>query len=332
MEPLYPLLCRPLYQDRIWGGRRLARLYGKELPGGADRPIGESWEVADLANGASSIGNGPLEGRSLTEVTAALGESLVGSAWPAGAFPLLVKLLDAQDDLSVQVHPSAADCAQWFPADASKDETWVVVDADPGARVFYGFQPGVTRAAFEHHLEAETLLDILQPVAVRAGDVLRVAPGTVHALGRGVAVLEVQEPSDTTFRLYDFGRGRQVHLAEGQRVVRLDSGAPLLAPEVVETDWGVHELLVDVPAYRLERLSAEEEVFWRIDPRSVQVLTLLEGTAQLGWDEEQCLRLSAGDTVIVPAGLGVTQLEPLGAIVAVLAGAGGGELCDWHHA
>jgi len=322
---LYPLVCRPLLVERLWGGRRLARLYGKPLP--ADTLVGEAWEVADLPAGASTIANGPLEGRTLTHVSAELGADLIGTAWPAGRFPLLVKLLDAADDLSVQVHPSADDCARWFPDARSKDESWVVVDAEPGARVYYGCQPGTTHAAFEAHLAAGTLLDVLQPVAVQPGDVLRVAPGTVHALGRGVAVLEVQEPSDTTYRLYDYGRGREVHVAQGARVTRITTGAARLRPLAREAEWGAHELLVDVPAYRLERLTAEAVLAWRVDPRSAQVLTLLEGAALLRADETE-LRLNAGDTVILPARLGGVALTPLEALVGVLAGAGGGLLCD----
>lgn len=325
VEP-YPLLCAPLLVERVWGGRRLARLYDKPLPVGV--PVGEAWEVADLDEGTSGIAAGPLEGYSLREVTEAWGPTLVGTAWPEGRFPLLVKLLDANDDLSVQVHPSADDCARWFPTAASKDEAWVVVDAEPGAAVYYGFQPGVTQAQFEAALEAESLLGLLARVEVRPGDVLRVAPGTVHALGRGVAVLEVQEPSDTTYRLYDYGRGRALYIDEGRRVARVEADPePLLAPRPVEHDWGVWELLVDAPAYRMERLAAEEALAWAVDPRSVQVVCLLEGTASLAWaGGEQ--RLAAGDTVVVPAAMGSVELRPWGACVAVVAGAGGQRLVD----
>jgi mannose-6-phosphate isomerase len=318
---LYPLLCRPTFVPRIWGGRRLARLFAKPLP--PEQPIGESWEVADLPEGQSWVANGPYEGYGLTEVTAELGSALLGAAWPEGRFPLLVKLLDANDDLSVQVHPSAEDCARWFPEARSKDESWVVIDAEPGAGVYFGFKPGVRPADFEAELGREGLVNLLQRVAVRPGDVLRCAPGTVHALGRGVAVLEVQEPSDTTFRIHDFGRGRPVHIAQAQLVTKVESAAdPRLAPIPTETEWGVHEVLVDVPAYRLERAAAEADLTWMIDPRSVEVLCLLEGLADLVW-EHGAISLAAGDHVILPALLGEVRLEPRAALVAVLAGAGG---------
>ena len=326
MSELYPLLCRPIYMERVWGGRRLARLYDKPLPDNV--PIGESWEVADLPEGASRVANGPLEGLTLTDVTARLGVDLVGTAWPAGAFPLLVKLLDANDDLSVQVHPSADDCDKWFPGCHSKDESWVVVDAEPGAVVQFGFKPGVTREQFERSLDDDSIAGLLAPLAVRPGDVLRVAPGMVHALGRGVAVLEVQEPSDTTFRIHDYGRGRQVHIDEARRVVQVVSPEePLVAPSGFETDWGVWELLVDVPAYRLERIAAESDFGWNIDERTVQVMTVLEGAGLLNWEGGR-LRLDPGDTVLLPARLGRVELEPLGALVAVVAGAGGVRLVD----
>ncbi|NUQ00747.1 MAG: class I mannose-6-phosphate isomerase [Armatimonadetes bacterium] len=323
MDQLYPLLCVPHCQPRIWGGRRLAELYGKALP--PDEPIGETWEVADLPEGHSTIGNGRWQGAALGEVVAAWGGALIGSAWPAGRFPLLVKLLDAQDDLSVQVHPSDDDCARLFPTHHGKDESWVILHSEAGS-ILHGAVEGQDWERFAAALAADRALDCLRRVEVAPGDVFRVAPGTIHALGRGVVVLEIQQPSDSTFRLYDYGRGRQLHLEESRQVICWDSSPePRALPRPLPATWGGRELLVDVPAYRLERLRLEREATWSIDPRSVQCLTVLSGRGRLAGAD---LTLSPGRTILVPAQLGRVTITPDEPLTVVLAGAGGVPLAE----
>lgn len=326
MSDLYPLLCEPVLKERIWGGRALGVRFGKATPDGVT--IGESWEVADLPEGTSRIANGPLAGRTLTELQAEQGVALAGSAWPAGRFPLLVKLLDAAQDLSVQVHPSAADCARWFPGHHSKDETWVVVDTAPGARVIHGVRPGTRSHQFERHAREGTILRCLREQPVVAGMALRIAPGVVHALGAGVMVLEIQQPSDSTFRLHDYGRGRQLHLDEALRVTRLDlSVEPLLHIRSTGHAWGRHDLVVDVPAYRIERLHAADPLAWQVSPRTAQAVTCLAGGGALR-GARVGVELTAGATCLLPAGLGEVWFAPAAPSVMVLAGASGEPLCE----
>lgn len=329
---VYPLLCQPLLKAKIWGGRKLAGELGIPLPAGEH--IGEAWLAADLAEGESTVTNGALAGRTLGEATRLWGEAMSGPAWrgrPTGErFPLLVKFLDAQDDLSVQVHPDDAACREHFPGAFSKDESWVVVQADPGGRVVLGFRPGVTLERFDRALADGHVMETLQAHEVAPGQVYRVAPRTVHALLRGVLILEIQEPSDTTFRLYDYdrpddsGKPRQLHIEQARRVMRFGDPPGAVTPVRTEVPWGVHELLVDVPAYRIERARFDAPWQGTVDPRSAQVVVALEGVARLEAGGES-LHLRRGVCVVLPAALGAVRVEPLEAApaVCVFAGAGG---------
>lgn len=328
----YPLLSRPVLKSKIWGGRNLERLFGIPLPPG--ERIGEAWMVADLPEGSSAIGNGPLEGRPLADVSRLWGEDLIGPAWrgkpTGGRFPLLVKLLDAQDDLSVQVHPDTEACRNHFPNEFSKDESWIIVDREPGGTILDGFVPGTTLEDFDRLLAEDRVVECLRAIEVQPGEVYRIAPGTVHALCRGVCILEIQEPSDTTFRIYDYGRmgddgkPRPTHIAESRKVMRFgDETPPRAEASQRMTDWGIHELLVDVPAYRIERLTIRRPVEWTIDSRTAQVAIVLEGMARLE-SAGAGLDLSKGESVILPAALDRVSLKAMDdGVTVVLAGAGG---------
>lgn len=321
MKP-YALLCEPHVQPRVWGGRRLAELYRKACP--PDEPIGELWEVADLPEGHSTIANGELAGQPLHAAVTAWGPDLLGTVWPDDTprFPLLVKFLDAQEDLSVQVHPSDEDCRQALPEHHGKDETWVVLQSDGGGVIHDVARP-VSWDRLAAAIDDETVFDHLRRVQVKPADVVRVAPGTIHALLSGVVVLEIQQPSDSTFRLYDYGRGRPLHLDEAARVANLDGGSQaVLEPVSAVRQGNRHERLVDVPAYRIERLRLRAVETWRVDPRSVQVLVVISGAATLRWSDGE-LALRAGRTVVLPAVLGNVTLAPEPEAEVVLAGAGG---------
>lgn len=223
MASPHPLTFEPILKEKVWGGRRLAR-YGKLLPAG--RLIGESWEIADL--GATSpgggggeaarsvIANGPLAGSTLHQVIERWGRDLIGSASLSGAgeFPLLVKFLDARENLSVQVHPSPG-FARAHPDAHLKTEAWIVVEAEPGSMIYAGLRAGVGREDLEHAARrGEGVAELLERVEAVPGDCHLLPSGTVHALGAGVLVLEIQTASDTTFRLHDWGgrSGRELHV------------------------------------------------------------------------------------------------------------------------
>lgn len=221
--PAYPLLFEPLLFEKVWGGRRLER-FGKPLPPG--KKIGESWELADLAatsaSGAgggaarSKIINGPLAGRTIREAMEQAGDDILPpvARTPGGDFPLLIKFLDAGEHLSVQVHPSP-EYAAAHPGAHLKTECWHILDAEPGSVIYKGIKPGVRREQFEQLARSgdPKIVDMLVAVPAIPGQCHNLPSGTVHALGAGVLVAEVQTPSDTTFRLYDWGRtGRELHI------------------------------------------------------------------------------------------------------------------------
>ena len=306
VEP-YPFRTEPYMRVKVWGGRKLPEVYDK--PVDSDEPIGEAWEVSDLDEGESYAAGGPAEGEPLSRLVEAWGERLVGTEAPSSEFPLLVKLLDAADDLSVQVHPSEKDVRETFPEADSKDECWIIVDAEENGSILHGVREGVTREEFRRSVDEGTAAEMLRRVDVEAGQIVRVVPGTIHAICEGVSLLEVQQPSDTTYRVYDYnrpgldGEPRELHLDEAMQVANFGEQPPT-SLEGARTDFTDAEvdLLVDVPSYRIERVRADGPIEWSVDPRSVQVVFALSGGLELsapGAGEPVVLR--EGETAVVPA-------------------------------
>ncbi len=320
MHP-YPLIFEPILKEKVWGGRRLARL-GKPLPEGAN--IGESWELADLsatsADGGggdaarSVIANGPMRGMTLADAIVAEGPNLMGSLRlsAGGGFPLLVKFLDASENLSVQVHPSPA-YARAHPGAHLKTESWYIVDAEPGAVIYKGVKPGVTREAFAAHVRDNTVMNDMIAIPVTAGDFHHLPSGTCHALGAGVVVAEVQTPSDTTYRVYDWERtGRKLHLDEALACIAYEPSAPQFA---VASDARAGERdLVATEFYSLRELrtpgdapaSAEHPLKLPLDAGAPVVWMCIAGHGSIdsadGAFEQTAFK--TGDTVLIPAGLG----------------------------
>jgi mannose-6-phosphate isomerase len=349
---LYPLLLAPIYKEKVWGGRTLER-FGRTLPGGEATLIGESWELADLAATSPSGGggeaahslvlNGPLMKRTLHEVVTDFGSLVTGQLTLSadGSFPLLLKYLDARQNLSVQVHPSSAYAAA-HPDAHLKSEAWYVVDAEPDAVIYKGIRAGTSREAFEEAVANGTVEDVLIAVPARAGDCHYLPSGTCHALGGGVLVAEVQTPSDTTFRVFDWGRtDRELHLAQALECIDFgaEAGAdPGAHPDPVpdqdsdqDSDSNGHpgalseaSLPTDAeagatrgsPGARARDLVVCEHFTirqWKVDasktvrfatPRIV-ILMVIDGEAELKWgaDAAHTLRVQSGNTVLLPAAL-----------------------------
>ncbi|MEZ4866414.1 MAG: type I phosphomannose isomerase catalytic subunit [Caldilineaceae bacterium] len=308
---LYPLTFDPIFKDYVWGGRDLANKLGRTLPDGI---VAESWEIAAHPNGASVVNQGPLQGQPLTAVMAAWGEALVGAnsrqALEVGKFPLLIKLLDANRWLSVQVHPDDA-YGLAHEGEWGKTEMWVVLAAEPGAEIVYGFQPGVTRERYAAELATDQAAASLYRLPVQQGDVVFVPAGTIHALGPGIIVAEIQQNSDTTYRIYDWGRPRPIHIEQALAVLNFDQVEPQAAqPVTIIDEEGLHvERLATCPYFETERviLPQDSAFFGLCDGATFEIWAVLEGAVTLEW-EGNPLSLRGVGWVLLPAELGEFQL------------------------
>ncbi len=302
-----PFTLEPIVKERVWGGVRLAG-YGKHLPPGAS--IGESWEVVDLPDDRSVVAAGPLAGRVFGDLVTACGDELLGAALPSptGGFPLLVKLLDAREHLSVQVHPNEAYAAAHPPA-VSKTESWYVLEADPGSYLFNGVRPGVTHEDLAAAANRGSIIELLDCKPAIPGDVHHVAAGTVHALGAGVMVAEIQTPSDTTYRLYDWGAEygrppREIHIEDGLASVVLEAPPqPISAP----SGPGGSRLLIDTDFYRItEHRPAGSPVDFAGDgPAACRIVLVASGSVvmQSTVGDFDDLTVTKGTTVVIPAAI-----------------------------
>ena len=301
---LHPLLFQPVYRRYLWGGRRFATRLGRELPPGDD--FAESWEVVDRAGDQSVVAAGPLAGRSLGELVRGSGPSLLGRHAGLASFPLLFKFLDACHDLSVQVHPDDARAATLVPPDKGKTEAWYVIDAAPGARLWAGLRAGVDRAALETALRAGRMDEVLHAVEPRAGDCIFVPAGTVHAIGAGLLVAEIQQSSDVTWRLHDWnrtgpdGKPRALHVDAGlDAVTRFEPVGP--ATPIATADPAVRRL-VECGHFIFDEVRPDGT--WSVggDDR-FHLLAVVDGTVRFD-DAWGLPGLASGQTALLPASIG----------------------------
>ncbi|MFD2671194.1 type I phosphomannose isomerase catalytic subunit [Marinicrinis sediminis] len=308
MKP-YPLKFEPEFKERVWGGRGL-EAFGFDLPEGA---IGEAWVIGDHANGTTAAANGPLAGKGLDEIRKAFGEEWLGENGAKsknGRFPLLIKWLDCQDDLSIQVHPNDH-YENLAEGELGKTEMWYIVHAEPGAKIIYGLQPEVDRDTFAKAIAEDRILDTLQEVEVQTGDTFYIPAGTVHALKAGVIVAEIQQNSDTTYRLYDYnrpgldGKPRELHIGDSLNVTAYgDSGATRKQTDLSKA----HEWLnLAVSPYFVTNKGLVDGA-WTIEQVSgtFQIIMVCEGNGQIAWsgqDDADSLDLQPGDALLIPANL-----------------------------
>ncbi len=317
MPMLSPLRFTPLFKEYLWGGRRLEAILGKRLGDGPT--YAESWEVVDHGDDQSQVAGGPLAGKTLHEIANERGEELFGRHYPQRQFPLLFKFLDAKQTLSVQVHPNDEQGAGLDPPDLGKTEAWVVLAAEPGSRIYAGLQKGVDCQTLAAAIEAgrcETCLHVLEPVV---GDCLLIEAGTVHAIGAGIVLAEIQQASNTTFRLFDWnrtdadGKSRQLHVEQSLATIDFHRGPvdPQL-PLIATTSGGASggERLIECDKFLLDRYCRRKK--WRLDlTNRFHLLSVTQGEMTLSWREgEEVLHL--GETVLVPASCGEVTLTPKG--------------------
>ncbi len=309
MDPC-PLIFEPIYKPKIWGARNIGRLFGKTLPG--DEAIGESWECADLEAGQSVVARGPAKGKTIHELVETWGRALLGQAPLAdGRFPLLVKFLDAAQDLSVQVHPDAETARRLGGNVRVKHETWYIIDAAEGAAIYRGMKPGATVEALGKAMadRPEAILDYLHRIPVRPGHMYFLPSGTLHALGAGVVVAEIQTPSDITYRLYDWGRVRPdsdagLHVDQGLACIRTDIDfAEFEQRSHTGNVFTTVSRLVTCPSFVVEKVRFMEQVEQDLPYAELVCWIVLEGSGEIGYGDSGSERFDKGDVVILPAEL-----------------------------
>ncbi|MBL9172986.1 MAG: class I mannose-6-phosphate isomerase [Verrucomicrobiales bacterium] len=315
MNP-YPVTFEPQFKERVWGGCRLSELFGKSLPG--TNPIGESWEITDRPEGVSVIRNGPWAGRTLRWLLEHHGAAVMGRPLsPGERFPWLIKILDARDDLSLQVHPpahrAAALCGE------PKTEMWYFAAVDPGSRIYVGLKPGVTRGEFEQRVADGSVADCFHVETPSRGDAMFVPSGRVHALGGGSVVFEVQQNSDTTYRVFDWnrkgldGRPRELHLEPSLASIDFDD----VCPGLIRSEWTSEAGALRRPLVRHDLFHIDE---WRSEtaasipegrpPGSLGVLAVIHGGIRLPAADDT-LELGAGGFVLIPAAAAPLSLDVL---------------------
>mgnify|MGYP001432787856 CR=1 FL=1 len=321
---MYPLFFRPIFKRTLWGGRRLGELLGKSI--GAEADYAESWEIVDHGEDQSVVENGPLAGQSLGSLLRDRNAALLGRHAGLEAFPLLLKFLDCHRVLSVQVHPDDAYAQQMHQPDLGKTEAWYIVAAEPDSQIYAGLRAGVDRQTLEQAIAAGETEQVLHAFTPVVGQCVFIPAGTVHALGAGLVVAELQQSSDTTFRLFDWnrvdanGQGRPLHVQQALDVTDFSRG-PVAAQTPIAAADGT-ETLVACGKFVLAQARfgrAAERVGSGSDPdrecmiggdERMHLLTVVQGGAELMDEQGQRLALPLGRSAMLPAAAGAVRLRP----------------------
>ena len=293
----YPLKFEPIYKQRIWGGRRLHEVFGRELPAG--QKIGESWELADLPEDKSVIVNGELAGLTLLAAIDRHPEQMTDDASFPRPFPLLIKLLDAQDVLSVQVHPDPQTCERMGKGEP-KTECWYIISAAPGAVIYKGLKKDVTKEQFAKAIKDGTVAETLAEVEVCEGECHFLPAGTAHAIGAGLLIAEIQTPSDTTYRVFDWnrvddaGKSRELHVAEALESIHFDISSEDLPVTTVGR-------LVDCEYFTVDKGHQARDCELLLSPGRMKVLIIISGVGTILSTTGNLIEFRAGDCLLVPA-------------------------------
>lgn len=320
--PMYPFVFQPIYKSKVWGGQRFRQALDRsDVPDtGKNQGTGESWEIVDLGRTSKSGGgggsersvveNGPLQGKTLHKLMNKAGKQLMGdlSLNEFGEFPLLVKFLDANDNLSVQVHPSP-DYAKSHDDAYLKSEAWYVITAEPGAVIYKGMKQGATpeqlRAALEQNT-VDAVVPLMETIPVQPGDCHYLPSGTCHALGEGVLVAEVQTPSDTTFRVFDWGRtGRELHVEQALQCIHFgpaQSGS--FEPNTtLESQYGQIRRLVACEYFRMDEVKLRAGHQQKVSYNQPTIWMVIEGKGDIACDAVASTPFTKGRTLLLPPGM-----------------------------
>ncbi len=298
-EVTAPLTFRQIFIERMWGGRRLESEFHKKLP--PQKPIGESWEIVDRSETQSVVASGPLCGRTLHELWTQQREEIFGNLADTPRFPLLIKILDAHEKLSLQVHPPENVASKL--GGEPKSEFWYVAAVNPDAEVFVGFREPITRDAFEEKLRHGTVIDYIHKIAVQAGDAVFLPAGRVHAIGAGTLLIEVQQNSDTTYRVFDWNRTdpasgtkRDLHVEQAIQSIDFED----VRPKLIQSEG---ELLISQSLFEIRKWNLDEA---REAAPLGQFAIVCCLTGNLSCAK---VKLTPGDFFLIPAHLGDRQLK-----------------------
>ncbi|MEE9368002.1 MAG: type I phosphomannose isomerase catalytic subunit [Pontiella sp.] len=307
---LYAMTFKPVYKDYPWGGSRIPETYNRDVPGGI---YAESWEISDHDDGMSVVSNGTLEGKTIREVLQDNPVEIMGTAVAGTKFPLLIKLIDSKQKLSVQVHPNDETAAK-FGGEA-KTEMWYLL-GENNTRVFCGLNDGVTKESFLQSVKDGTSGEIMRPFPVRKDSAVFVRGGSVHAIDEGCLILEIQQNSNTTYRIYDWGRmgndgkPRELHIDQAADVINWEDNVnPLVEPKLlVDTENFQCAEILECEYFRLEKLTFSAPLEVPMSGKTFHALFVSEGEAIISWDDEN-LTAPAGTSILVPAALPIYTLE-----------------------
>jgi len=307
MADLYPLLLRPEFHERVWGARSLAPIYSQEITG---NPVGEAWLTGDNCK----IANGPFAGRTLRGLCEEFGAQLLGEAGSASyRFPLLIKFLFPRDKLSVQVHPDDVAAARKGEP-CGKTECWYILQADSGAKIGLGLKPGTTKTEVENAIREIRMEELLNWIEVGQGDLIYVDAGTVHTIGPGVVIVETQQNSDTTYRLYDYGRPRDLHIQDGLEATKEQTHAGKAIRSEPQSEHGKTQVnLITSPCFIVDKFKLSKTWEFRRPkhaPNSVWCLVAVSGCGVVQAEGVAPTTFSCGDAVVVPASVEKFILAP----------------------
>lgn len=315
-----PVKLLPACKAAIWGGHRLKAEYGKhsELPS-----IAETWELSCHPQGESTVASGPFQGSTLSEYLRKLGPEAVGTRVKGAEFPILVKFIDAAERLSVQVHPDDA-YARRVEGQAGKNEMWYILDCEPGAQLLFGLKESCTREELEKAIRENTLVEQMRAVPVQKGDVYFIPAGTLHAIGKGILVAEIQQSSDVTYRVYDYGRlgqdgkPRQLHVEKALAVADTVSRPVESSPEGPrqEIQGGFMTRMKTSSWFTVDKLELSGNFESACGPESFQAFLCLKGCGDLSGGGEY-LSLQKGDTVFLPSCMGAYRLTGEGEFLRI---------------
>jgi len=293
----HPLKFKPIYKKRIWGGQKLRKFFNKDIP--ASEKIGESWELADLPNDKSVISNGTLAGQTLHSAIEKYPKEITGDKNFSLPFPLLIKFIDAEDILSVQVHPDEQACRR-LGEGVPKTECWYIISAETGAVIYKGLKLGVTKQQFAEAIKTGTAAELLSEVPVKAGQCHFIPAGTAHSIGPGLLLAEIQTPSDTTYRVFDWnrvdetGKPRPLHIRQALESIHFDASGDNLSV----TTRG---RLVDCEYFKIDKGQQDKSSELLVSSGEMRVLIVLTGFGTILGTNEIPVEFKAGDCLLIPA-------------------------------